>query len=158
MDDTPVDRARVFGETAEAVERIAPGFFADWIEAEHLARYRWAARWVRGKSGLDVACGTGYGSDVLRRAGARRVVSVDLSASALGFARRRYPGPLYIRADALALPLTGESFDMVNSLETIEHLADPLRFLTKVRPLLPAGGLLAPSMPNSAPTEGLNPY
>jgi len=158
MDDPPVDRAQVFGETPQAVERIAPGFFADWIEAEHLARYRWAARWVEGKSVLDVACGTGYGSDVLRRAGALRVVSVDLSAPALGFARRKYPGPLYVRADALTLPFKGESFDVVNSLETIEHLPDPVRFLMNVRPLLRVGGSLVLSMPNRAQTDGLNPY
>ena len=34
-------------------------------ELEHLARYRWAAGLARGKV-LDIACGTGYGTSLLR--------------------------------------------------------------------------------------------
>jgi hypothetical protein len=55
MTDT-VDRAKVFGERAEAVERIAPGYFDAHFVAEP-RRYRWASRWVSGRR-PDVACGT----------------------------------------------------------------------------------------------------
>lgn len=148
----------VFGETARAVERIAPGFFPAGFEQEHLARYAWAARWVRGKSVLDVACGTGYGSAVLLRAGARLAVAVELSAPALAFAAGTYAGPKYVRADAQKIPLKNASFDVVVSLETIEHLADPIGFLRGARALLREGGLLVLSMPNKSQTDGSNPY
>ncbi len=153
-----VDRSQVFGETPRAVERIAPGFFPAHVEKEHLARYRWASRWVRGKSVLDVACGTGYGSQILLDAGARRVIAVDWSGPALAFGAEMYPGPSYIQADALDLPFKNSSFDGVVSLETIEHLADPFRFLQGVRALLREGGLLILSTPNKSRTDRSNPY
>ena len=153
-----VDRSLVFGETARAVERIAPGFFPAKIEEEHLARYAWAAQWVRGKSVLDVACGTGYGSAMLLRAGASVAVAVELSAPALAFAARTYAVPKYVRADARKIPLKNASLDVVVSLETIEHLADPIGFLRGVRALLREGGLLVLSTPNRSQTDGSNPY
>lgn len=37
---------------------------------EHVARYDFAARYVKGKNVLDVACGSGYGAAMLKKAGA----------------------------------------------------------------------------------------
>jgi len=161
MSDEPrsaVDRRAVFGETPEGIERIAPGFFPPHIEREHLARYRWAARWVGGMSVLDVACGTGYGSALVLRAGARRVVAVDHSVPALTFGRGRYPGVRYLLADAGALPLRAGSADVVISLETLEHLVDALPFLRALRGIVRGDGVLLVSTPNAAQTDGSNPY
>lgn len=153
-----IDRHKVFGQTPQAAERLAPGFFSAEEERLHLARYSWASQWVRRKLALDVACGTGYGSKILLGTGARRVVAVDLNEPALAFAAQTYPGPTYVQADALKLPLKMGSFDMVVSLETIEHLADPVRFLQGVRALLRENGLLVLSTPNASRTGGSNPY
>jgi glycosyltransferase involved in cell wall biosynthesis/SAM-dependent methyltransferase len=153
-----VDRRLVFGESSDAAERIAPGFFPEHVEAEHVARYRWAMSAVRGRSVLDVACGTGYGSAMLLHAGARSVRAVDVSAAALDFARKTYAGPAYVRADALTLPFRGSSVDVVVSLETIEHLVDERRFLQGLRALLRTGGELLVSSPNVVLTHNTNPY
>ena len=153
-----VDRRRVFGETPESPERIAPGYFSPQVEAEHLARYRWASRGVRGLTVLDAACGTGYGSATLRAAGARFVCAVDVSAAALGFARATYPRAAYVRADALDLPIRAAAVDVVVSLETIEHLTDGRRFLRALRGILRPGGTLFLSSPNGPATGARNPY
>lgn len=152
-----VDRGRVFGERPEAVERIAPGFFRPDMEAEHLARYRWASRWVRGRVVLDVACGTGYGAPLLRAAGARNVLSLDVSADALEFGKPRYDLQA-VRADAHCIPVATASMDAVVSLETIEHLSDPLGFISEVVRMLNSGGDLLVSTPNAARSAGTNPY
>jgi 2-polyprenyl-3-methyl-5-hydroxy-6-metoxy-1,4-benzoquinol methylase len=138
--------------------RVEPGFVSAYLEKEHLARYHWASRLVRGKSVLDVACGTGYGSKMLLEAGARQVVSVDLSRPALAFGAERYPGPGYLQADALDLPFKHGAFDVVISLETIEHLVDPMRFLQGVRAVLREDGQLVLSTPNRSMSDGSNPY
>lgn len=153
----PVDRHEVFGEQADAVERIAPGYFRAAFEAEHLARYRWAARWVRGAVVLDVACGTGYGAPILRESGARRVVSADLSHDALRFGLGRYDLGA-VQANAVGLPFRSRVFDAVVSLETVEHVSDAIGFLEEVRRVLRDGGLLLLSTPNRSLSTGGNPY
>ena len=153
-----VNRLEVFGETPAATERIAPGYCGADMEAEHVARYRWASAAVRGQGVLDVACGTGYGSALLIRAGARSVCSLDVSAAALAFGRARYAGPAYARADALDIPLRAGSIDVAVSLETIEHLIDARRFLVELRRVLRPGGTLRLSSPNVVVTGNANPY
>ena len=152
-----VDRARVFGERPEAVERIAPGYFWPSIEEEHLARYKWASRWVRDRTVLDVACGTGYGAAILRAAGARSIVSFDVSLDALWFGAAHY-GIFAVRSDVVRLPLRAETCEAVVSLETIEHLESPLTFVNELWRVIRPGGELLLSTPNADRSEGTNPY
>jgi SAM-dependent methyltransferase len=153
----PVDRQEIFGERAGAAERIAPGYFREAFEAEHVARYRWATRWIRGAVVLDVACGTGYGAPLLWDSGARRLISVDLSLPALRFGRDQY-GLRAVQADAQLLPFAPESFDVVVSLETIEHVPHADRFLEEVRRVLRPDGRLLLSTPDRNYSNETNPY
>ncbi len=114
---------------------------------EHVGRYRFAARFARGKRVLDIACGEGYGAAALARAGASSVVGVDLSSEACAHARHKYgldarPG------DALAIPLPDRSIDLLVSFETIEHVADPAAFLEECARVLVPEGTLIVSTPN----------
>jgi SAM-dependent methyltransferase len=156
MTDT-VHRARVFGEREGAVERIAPGFFPPPFEVEHVARYEWASRWVRDRLVVDVACGTGYGASILRAAGARSVLSLDVSRDALGFGLSRY-SLLPVCSDAHELPLGTNSYETVVSLETIEHLDDPVAFARELWRVLRPRGEVMLSTPNAARSDGSNPY
>lgn len=84
-----------------------------------------------GKSVLDLACGEGTYSRIAKRAGATRVVGVDLSETMIGFARQeeaRAPlGIEYLVRDVCELGRVGE-FDLVlasyllNYARTEEHL------------------------------------
>src|SRR5439155_9306909 len=70
-------------------ERYVPEVMANTpIELEHLARYWWASALVPGQRVLDAGCGTGYGSAILARAHAKKVIGVDLSESVIAAARR----------------------------------------------------------------------
>jgi ubiquinone/menaquinone biosynthesis C-methylase UbiE len=114
---------------------------------EHIARYRFAKDYVRGKRVLDVACGEGYGAAAMARAGASSVVGVDISAEVCEHARRKYgldarPG------DAQAIPLPDRSVDVVVSFETIEHVEKPEAFLRECARVLVPEGLLIVSTPN----------
>ncbi len=119
-------------------ERLVPETAPEASLQEHLARYRFAAERARGRV-LDVACGTGYGAAMLG------AVGVDLSIPALRHALRR--GARAVAADAARLPF-GRAFDAVVSFETIEHVADPERFVAECARVLRAGGLLIVSTPN----------
>jgi 2-polyprenyl-3-methyl-5-hydroxy-6-metoxy-1,4-benzoquinol methylase len=129
-------------------ERMVDGIDYGWQMRDHLARYHFVVQQCRGKRVLDVATGSGYGADILRRHGASEVVAVDRDAEALGYARQRYgsDGLCWVNGDAYALPF-GAEFDVVVSYETIEHLKEPERFVVECKRVLRPGGLYIVSTP-----------
>ena len=115
---------------------------------EHRGRYRFAAHLVRpGARVLDVACGAGFGLEMLRAAGAYPL-GVDLQPAALAEARRAAPGAALIRGDGMRLPLPDQTVDLVVSFETIEHVSDAAALLAELRRVLRPGGCLVLSTPN----------
>lgn len=121
---------------------------------DHRSRYHFASDFAARRRVLDIACGAGLGSDILLRAGATAVVGIDISAPALAQARRAAPPACYLaRADGTALPLRRQTFGLVTSFETIEHLREPDRFLAELRRVLVPGGTLVLSTPNALYTK-----
>jgi SAM-dependent methyltransferase len=121
--------------------------------AIHRARYSFAS--ALGVSGvvLDIACGSGYGSELLVAGGARVVVGMDRDGRALELASSRCAA---VRGDALDLPFDSGVVDTVVTLETIEHLEDRVRFLGELRRVLRPGGTLILSTPNALYTKPQN--
>jgi SAM-dependent methyltransferase len=128
--------------------------------ALHVARYAFAARRLPAGRVLDLACGVGYGAEILARQGAARVsvLGVDASPAAIAYARERYAGDgiAFAVADAMSFA-DASGFDAIVSLETIEHLGDPAGFAARLVSLLRPGGLLVASGPTT-PSVDLNPH
>src|SRR5581483_10742270 len=97
---------------------------------------------------LDMACGEGYGSEVLSRAAAS-VVGVDANPEAFEHARLRYARQ-NLRFERAMVELYGEpaGFDAVVFLQTIEHVQDPQAVLEHFKQLLTPGGAAYISTPN----------
>lgn len=132
-------------------ERLVPELEFGTIQYfDHLRRYLLAQQYVAGHYVLEVACGTGYGADMLRRGHALEVFSLDISLPALRYAQRLRPVGTYACADALDLPLGRQSFDIIVSFETLEHLPNPQRFLQEALRVLRPGGIMILSTPNRA--------
>ncbi len=134
-------------------ERAIPdemGFcrFTRMLLWEHVERYELARRHAPGRKILDIACGSGFGTRMLKESTEKEVVGVDLSADALEYATSRYglSGISWVRADAEEFETFGE-FDMVVSFETIEHLTDPARFVGRVFEGLSPGSIFCVSAP-----------
>lgn len=138
---------------------LAPGDpFAQGVLELHLERYRFAARWAQDARVLDIACGVGYGSEAFMTAGARAVIGVDRDPRAVAYARRRYGGEaVTFRVSDAEVFSDDEPFDLVVSLETVEHVPDPVRFLRTLADLVRPGGHLVASVPTS-PSTDINPY
>ena len=130
-------------------ERTLPDVPAEkyWFR-RHLAVYEWIGARVIGRRVLDMACGEGYGSEVLSRS-AGSVVGVDANPEAHEHARLRYVRQ-NLTFERGMVENHGEpgSFDAVVFLQTIEHVQDPAAVLEHFRSLLAPGGTAYVSTPN----------
>lgn len=123
----------------------------DLVQYEHRARYLWAAD-ILGHGGaiLDVACGTGHGSEVLAHRGS--VTGIDIDAGAVQTAKSR-AGGTFIQSSVPPIPLGSCTFDAVVSFETIEHIGPDAELISEFARVLRPGGSLIISSPNRAVTS-----
>ena len=128
-------------------ERMVPELTEPRTFWEHLYRYRFASQFICGKRVLDVACGEGYGTHGLLRAGAMSVIGVAISEEACEHARRKY-GVDARCGSATELRIPDRSVDVVVSFETIEHIQNPALFVKECERVLASDGVLVISTPN----------
>lgn len=102
-------------------ERIIPKQNCGNIE-EHASMYAESLKYVENKFVLDIACGVGWGTEVLAKK-AKYVIGVDIDPSAIQYAKQEYIGNnfCFCQGSILKIPFP-EIFDVVNSIETFEHV------------------------------------
>ena len=134
-----------------ASERLIPGTL-DWekYNADHLQRYNFFHEYYKDKVVLDLACGAGYGSAIIKNFGAKEVVGVDISLEAVEFARNNYSNEKlsFFELNYKDITSLNKKFDLIVSLETIEHVPDQDDFLKKISEVLADGGQIICSTPN----------
>jgi ubiquinone/menaquinone biosynthesis C-methylase UbiE len=101
---------------------------------------------ILGKDVIELGCGTAYFGAWLKRAGARRVVGVDLTPAQLDTARCmdeefRF-GLELIEANAESVPLPDASFDVAFSEYGASIWCDPTLWIPEAARLLRPGGVL----------------
>jgi SAM-dependent methyltransferase len=131
-------------------ERTLPDVPAEnyWYR-RHLAVYEWIAERVAGLDVVDMACGEGYGVDVLARR-ARRVTGIEANPEAFEHARAKYtrPGVTFVRD---LIQNYSEPCDAIVFLQTIEHVEDPEGLLRRFRELAPVVYISTPNLLTLAP-------
>jgi len=72
-------------------ERYIPagGDSRDELSVEHMHRYHSILPLIKGKVVLDIACGEGYGADLMAKT-AQKVVGVDISQECITHANDKY--------------------------------------------------------------------
>ncbi|HEX6218470.1 MAG TPA: bifunctional 2-polyprenyl-6-hydroxyphenol methylase/3-demethylubiquinol 3-O-methyltransferase UbiG [Sphingomicrobium sp.] len=104
---------------------------------------------LAGKSALDVGCGAGLLAEPLARLGAQ-VTALDAAPELIEAARAHAAGQgLAIDYRAMPVEQLNGQFDLVTSMEVIEHVADPAAFVKALASRLAPGGLLVMSTPNA---------
>jgi 2-polyprenyl-6-hydroxyphenyl methylase/3-demethylubiquinone-9 3-methyltransferase len=103
---------------------------------------------------LDIGCGGGLLSEPMARLGAT-VVGADAAPRNIPVAQvhAEQSGLTidYRHTTAEDLAAAGEQFDVVLNMEVVEHVADPLAYLTACQQLLKPGGLMICSTLNRNP-------
>src|SRR5262249_36009375 len=112
----------------------------------HLAVYEWIAARVPGLRVIDMACGEGYGSDLLAST-PPSLVGVDANPGARRHARLRYRRA-HLRLERALVDRFAEPCDAVVFLQTIEHIEDPGAVLDHFAGMLSPGGTAYVSTPN----------
>lgn len=151
---------------AESLERLVPDALdpGDTTGAEALRigaeRYAFAAGHLRPGRVLDVACGVGYGTNILAADADSdlTLLGVDVSPGAIDYAQEHSASERihFQVADAMTFR-DPEPFDSIVSIETIEHLPDPAGFVAQLVTLLRPGGTLIASVPVT-PSVDANPF
>ena len=127
--------------------------------ATHQERYHFASRLSTGRRVLDIACGVGYGSRILKHEGhADSGLGVDVDGEAIALARKLYeaPGVTFVESAHQNFH-PDQRFDLFCFLETVEHLPDPADFLGKLSSLTTPRRILVASVLVTVSADS-NPY
>lgn len=133
----------------QELERFEPAESRGRIAYEHLHRYAICRDRVAGQRVLDVACGAGYGTNLLAQVAAK-ATGLDIDPVAIRTAAKKYQADnlSFVTGDCCEMPFEAGSFDVVVANEMIEHIAEHDSFIAEVKRVLAPGGTLLVSTPN----------
>lgn len=116
---------------------------------EHLHRYALVMSYVENKTVLDIACGEGYGSNLMSSKAAQ-VHSVDIDAQTISAAKAKYnkANINFQVGSATDIPLPNQSVDVVVSFETIEHHNQHQEMMSEIKRVLKPDGIVIISTPD----------
>lgn len=100
---------------------------------------------IRGKTILDIGCGTGYMMKRLKELGAH-VYGVDMSEAAARFAQEKVCSDVRV-GEAENIPFPDHSFDIVLALDVIEHVDDDSKAVREAFRVLKQGGIMIATVP-----------
>jgi SAM-dependent methyltransferase len=125
----------------EGWERVAHKYDSVWssLTRQFIPYLVDAAAIKAGVSVLDVACGPGYVSDAVRKAGAIPK-GIDFSAKMIAIAKTTFSDLLFAQGDAENLPFENASFDRVLINFGLLHLAHPEIGCAEAGRVLKSGG------------------
>ena len=134
------------------MEFLNPFTTKNYLSIQHIERYKFAANIIKEYKNkknlkiLDIACGIGYGTLMLSFLG--YTIGADYDLNTLKNAKTNFKIEFLIQANALCLPFKDESFDIIVSFETIEHVINGNKFLSEMKRVLKNDGLFICSTPN----------
>lgn len=121
------------------------GYEDEILERRAVDRYRFCLNYIKeGDVCLDAACGSGYGSKIISQK-AQRVIGMEISEHALEYAKAHYQnGKIEFKKADITLPLDlpDNYFDIIVSVETVEHITNHDGMLSEFNRVLKPGGFI----------------
>lgn len=130
------------GDGGQQMEDINPFFSSSYV---------FASKYIKDKIVLDSGCGTGYGAKFLAKQGASLVTAVDIDKKVIRQCQKRYSRVKNLKFEACEADIfqfNRESFDVVISMEVIEHVRNYRKYLREIRRVLKRKGILIIATPN----------
>jgi trans-aconitate methyltransferase len=126
--------------------------FRTQTRTHHIERYKFAATF-HGKGYLDICCGYGYGTNLVKESHpTAHVKGIDNNVAVIQRAKKKYPDCLFEVAD-VNQPFVDNRFDIAVFFEAIEHLTyqEGLKVVQYIYDeVLSPGGVLLISTPRDA--------
>ncbi|MFV8368168.1 class I SAM-dependent methyltransferase [Flavobacterium sp. LB2R40] len=116
---------------------------------EHLHRYSIVNKYISNKIVLDIACGEGYGSNLMALT-AKRVYGVYIDKEVINVATNKYTknNLSYQVGSVTEIPFEDNSIDVIVSFETLEHHDKHQEMMIEIKRVLKKEGLLFLSTPD----------
>jgi len=98
---------------------------------------------LAGASVLEIGCGTGFYTEILRRQGARAYVGLDITDALFSELRKKYPDFVFEKGDITRAAPNGR-YDIVLMIDVTQHIVEDRRFFTameNVKAALKPGGV-----------------
>lgn len=124
-----------------------------YLEPARVANFRHVAELCADWGGrvVDLGCGSGTMLQELLavdRSGSKQITGIDYAASSIDRCRKILPQANFIQRDLCKTGLPDLSVDLLLSIQTMEHLADPAAAMKEMWRLLSPGGRLVITIPN----------
>lgn len=134
-------------------ERYIPNEFNEKenISEMHLNRYNFSLSFVKNKTVVDIACGEGYGSNLLAQ-NAKNVLGIDIDQNSIEHAKNKYKKDnlSFLIGSAEKIEASDNSIDVLVSFETIEHVKESVQknFISEAHRILKPEGIFIVSTPD----------
>lgn len=131
------------------------------ITLQDIARYEFVLPYVKNKKVLDIACGTGWGTMmILSQGNATEVFGVDIDKETIDTNKKKYgefKNQFFICSSCYNINFEDNTFDVSISIETLEHLDNPKKFLAELKRVTKPNGLIIISTPLNNSDQRFNP-
>jgi 2-polyprenyl-3-methyl-5-hydroxy-6-metoxy-1,4-benzoquinol methylase len=113
-------------------------------------RYIEVLKYTNNKTVLDIACGIGWGSYLISKSGALKCIGADISQIAINTAKENFISSNleFVLSDENEIPLRNDTFDVVVSFETFEHLPNVDIFFEEIKRVSKNNAICFISTPN----------
>ena len=100
---------------------------------------------------LDIACGEGYGTIVLAKK-AKQAIGADIDRKSIQIARKLHSKKnlKFCFQDVTQTKFKDNNFDLITSMETIEHIGDDRKYMLEMKRILKKGGYFIFSTPQNS--------